>query len=135
MAVHNLPLPLWEGGGGRGHAVWATGGTIRAAPPPNLLPQGEGEPRISPTASTAALTKSARDFEAMAIGQLLAPMFDTVNTARGAFGGGAAETAWKPMLVDAIAKQVAARGGFGFAGPVYKALLRAQETQSEKTAP
>ena len=85
--------------------------------------------------AAAALSKSARDFEAMAIGQLLAPMFDTVDSAHGAFGGGTAEAAWKPMLVDAIARQVAARGGFGFAGPVYKALLRAQETQSGKTAP
>ena len=66
----------------------------------------------------------------MAIGQLLGPMFETVDTAHGAFGGGDAEAAWKPMLVDAIAKQVAARGELGFAGPVFQALLRAQETQS-----
>jgi Rod binding domain-containing protein len=84
-------------------------------------------------ATTAALQNSAHAFEAMAIGQLLAPMFDTVDTAHCPFGGGDAEAAWKPMLVDAIAKQVAARGGLGLAGPVFRTLLRAQETQSGKT--
>jgi Rod binding domain-containing protein len=95
-----------------------------------LAGQAAGETAHPAAASTAILQKSARDFEAMAIGQLLAPMFDTVDTAHGAFGGGDAEAAWKPMLVDAIARQVTARGGFGLAGPVFQALLRAQETQS-----
>ena len=105
--------------------------------PPPAMTRGERAP--SPAATTArpssgsalspALTKAAQDFEAITIAQLLQPMFDTVDTAHGAFGGGDAEAAWKPMLVDAIAQQVAARGGLGFAGPVFDALLRAQETQ------
>lgn len=98
-----------------------------------LARQGAEETARPAAANTAMLQKSARDFEAMAIGQLLAPMFDTVNTAHGPFGGGDAEAAWKPMLVDAIAKQVTARGGFGLAGPVFQALLRVQETQSGST--
>jgi Rod binding domain-containing protein len=76
------------------------------------------------------LLQSARDFEAMAIGQLLAPMFATVDTAHGLFGGGAAEEAWRPMLADAIARQFAAQGGLGLARPVYDALLRVQERQA-----
>ena len=63
----------------------------------------------------------------MAIGQLLAPMFETVDTAHSAFGGGAAEAAWRPMMVDAIGKQIAAHGGLGLAAPVFAAMLRAQE--------
>ena len=63
----------------------------------------------------------------MAIGQLLQPMFDTVDTAHGAFGGGDGEAAWRPMLVDAIGKQMAAHGGLGLAAPVFNAMLRAQE--------
>ena len=82
---------------------------------------------------SAPLARTAREFEAMAIGQLLRPMFDTVDTAHGAFGGGSAEAAWRPMLVDAIAKQVAAHGGFGLAAPVYQSLLRAQEAQAGTT--
>ena len=54
----------------------------------------------------------------MAIGQLLQPMFDTVDTAHGTFGGGPGEEAWKPMLVQEFAKQIARpwRAGTGQAG-------------------
>ncbi|HEY1935281.1 MAG TPA: rod-binding protein [Acetobacteraceae bacterium] len=83
-----------------------------------------------PPAQIAKLKQSAQDFEAMAIGQMLAPMFDTVDTAHGVFGGGSAEVAFKPMLVDAIARQMAAHGGLGLAGPIFDALLRAQEAGS-----
>jgi len=78
---------------------------------------------------TAKLWQTARDFEAMAIGQLLQPMFTTVDLAHSAFGGGAAEAAWQPMLVDAIGKQMAAHGGIGLATPVFNAMLRAQEAR------
>ncbi len=80
-----------------------------------------------PAAETAKLWQAARDFEAMAIGQLLQPMFETVDAAHSAFGGGEAEATWRPMLVDAIGKQMAAQGGIGLAVPVFNALLRAQE--------
>lgn len=80
-----------------------------------------------PPERTAKLWKAAQDFEAMAIGQLLQPIFETVDTAHGAFGGGAGEEAWRPMLVDAIGKQMAANGGIGLAVPVFNAMLHAQE--------
>jgi flagellar protein FlgJ len=73
------------------------------------------------------LWQAAKDFEAMAIGQLLAPMFDTVDLAHSAFGAGDAEAAWQPMFVEALGKQIAARGGIGLAQPVYATMLRAQE--------
>lgn len=90
---------------------------------------------IPPTTSAlsqAQLTRlwqSAQDFEAMAIGQLLQPMFETVDMSHSAFGGGESETAWRPMLVDAIGKQMAAHGGVGLAVPVFNAMLRAQEAR------
>jgi flagellar protein FlgJ len=76
---------------------------------------------------TAKLWQAAHDFEAMAIGQMLQPMFDTVDTAHSAFGGGEGEAAWRPMLIDAIGKQMAANGGIGLAVPVFNAMLHAQE--------
>jgi flagellar protein FlgJ len=81
---------------------------------------------LTPT-QTAKLWQAAHDFEAMAIGQLLQPMFETVDAAHAAFGGGAAEATWRPMLVDAIGKQMAANGGIGLAVPVFNAMLHAQE--------
>jgi len=83
-----------------------------------------------PPAQAARLWKAAKDFEAMAIGELLAPMFNTVDSAHGRFGGGDGEAAWRPMLVQEIGKQIEAQGGLGLAGPVFQALLRKQEGTS-----
>jgi len=73
------------------------------------------------------LRKAATEFEAVAIGELLAPMFATVDTAHGLFGGGEAEATWRPMMVQAIGRQMAAHGGLGLADSIYSALMRAQE--------
>jgi peptidoglycan hydrolase FlgJ len=80
-----------------------------------------------PPDQTTKLWQAARDFEAMAIGQLLQPMFETIDVKHSPFGGGEAEETWRPMLVDAIGKQMAANGGIGLAVPVFNAMLRAQE--------
>jgi Rod binding domain-containing protein len=98
---------------------------LPAAPPAVARPVQP--PRPSAGASPAAIAKSARDFEAMAIGQLLRPMFDTVKTADGPFGGGAGEEAWRPLMVDQIAKAIAAHGGLGLAKPIQDALERMQK--------
>jgi len=89
-------------------------------------------PPAAPTlpADPSKLRKAAQDFEAMAIGELLRPMFDTVDVAHGAFGGGNAEAAWRPMLVQEIAKKIAAHGGLGLAKPIYDAMLRMQEART-----
>ncbi len=69
---------------------------------------------------------AAGKFEAMALGELLKPMFSTVDLSSGPFGGGSAEQQWMPMLVDAIASKMQQAGGLGLAGPVRAALARAQ---------
>ena len=71
--------------------------------------------------------KAAEDFETMAINQLLEPMFDTVDTSEGFFGGGAGEQNFRPMLVSEMAKAVEQRGGLGLATPVYEQMLKMQE--------
>jgi len=79
----------------------------------------------------AKVWQAAQSFEAMAIGQMLAPMFDTVHVADSKFGGGQGEAAWQPMMIDAIGKQMEAHGGFGLAQPIYAAMLRAQEGRAQ----
>ena len=101
----------------------------RPVPGPVTAPAAVSRP--APAVDPAKLAKSAQDFEAMAIGQLLQPMFDTVDTAHNAFGGGAGEEAWKPMLVQEFAKQIEAHGGLGLARPIYDAMLRMQGTKSK----
>jgi flagellar protein FlgJ len=104
---------------------------LPASPPAALAwpSQPAALTRPGQSADPAKMVKSARDFEAMAIGQLLQPMFDTVNTSKSAFGGGSGEEAWKPMLIQEFAKQIAAHGGLGLAKPVYDAMQRMQETK------
>jgi Rod binding domain-containing protein len=89
-------------------------------------------PPMRPSAPTdpAKLWKAARDFEAMAVGEFLKPMFDTVDSKSTLFSGGEAEKTWKPMLVDEIGKQIGAHGGLGLAGPIHDAMLRMQEGKS-----
>ena len=81
----------------------------------------------TPAAGDAKTWVAARKFEQMAIGQLLTPMFATIDLSKDAFGGGAGEAAWQPMMIDAMAKQIEARGGLGLAAPVYAEMLRLQE--------
>ncbi len=75
----------------------------------------------------AKLRKSAEDFTAVALDELLKPMFDGADNADSAFGGGAAERTFKPMMITEIAKQMARSGGLGIAEPVYQQMLRLQE--------
>ena len=98
--------------------------------PPPIGP-APAAPRMPAAANPAAVAKSAHDFEAMAIGQLLQPMFDTVDSANGIFGGGPGEAAWKPMLIQEFAKQIASRGGLGLAKPIYDAMIRMQKGPTE----
>jgi Rod binding domain-containing protein len=71
--------------------------------------------------------KAAQDFEAMALGEMLKPMFNTVDTSKGLFGGGVGEATWKPMMVEEMAKTIAQNGGVGIADEVLKEMLRIQE--------
>ncbi len=89
-----------------------------------------GVAALSP-AMIAKARQSAQDFEAMALGQLLQPMFNTVDTSKGLFGGGVGEATWKPMLVDEMAKSMARAGGIGIADAVFKEMLRMQAAKNE----
>ena len=104
---------------------------IAIPPLPRPIGPASAAPQLRAPANLAAVAKSAHDFEAMAIGQLLQPMFDTVDTANGMFGGGSGEAAWKPMLVQEFAKQIARRGGLGLAKPIYDAMIRMQKGPTE----
>ena len=87
-------------------------------------------PASSPVAAAAPdakVLKAARDFEAMAIGQMLEPMFATVDTSKSMFSGGAGEESFKPMLVTEMAKEVEAHGGLGLADSIYQQMLKMQE--------
>lgn len=81
--------------------------------------------------SPERMRQAAQAFEAQVLGQLLQPAFATVDTSKSAFGGGAAEGQWRPMLVDAFAT-AAARGGrgIGLQEMVLRHMLRVQESST-----
>ncbi|MCS6853571.1 MAG: rod-binding protein [Elioraea sp.] len=86
------------------------------------------DPRLAATFSPYAApdlrtAKAARDFEAMALGALLQPMFEGLGKG-GPFGGGAAEAMWRPVLVNEIARAIAEAGGLGIAEMVLRQMGR-----------
>ena len=71
--------------------------------------------------------EAARQFEASTLAALLTPMLSTVDQTGGAFGGGEAEAAWRPMLTDQVARGLTTAGGVGLAVPVFNQLMRLRE--------
>ncbi|MBK8908778.1 MAG: rod-binding protein [Rhodospirillales bacterium] len=76
----------------------------------------------------AALESTAREFEAVFLGQMLQPMFAGVG-AEEPFGGGMAEDMWQTMLADEYGKAVSKSGGIGIADAVVREILRTQEIE------
>ncbi len=75
------------------------------------------------------LRKAAEDFTTVALNEMLKPMFDTTEASDATFGGGAGERAFKPMMINEIAKGIARSGGLGLAEPIYQQMLRLQEAR------
>jgi len=77
-----------------------------------------------------AVRQAARDFEAVFVAQMLAPMFEGLAS-DGMFGGGPGENIYRSILVDEYGKAVASAGGIGIADQVQREILRAQEAASQ----
>lgn len=108
------------------------------AAPISTTTTGAAPPARTPN-NPAALRRAAQAFEAQALGALLQPMFQGLDT-KGPFGGGAAEAQWRPMMVDAIAKDMARVGGLGLGDAVLRELTRlagmsAQPQPTETSTP
>ena len=95
---------------------------------PSLLATREA---AAMAAAPPALRRAAQAFEAQALGQLLQPIFATLQPGKSAFGGGMAEAQWQPMLVDAMAKSISSAGrGLGLADAVLREMLRWQSASA-----
>jgi flagellar protein FlgJ len=80
----------------------------------------------TPATNHTQIRRLSQEFEAQAVAAMFQPVFAALPT-DGPFGGGQAEAQWRPMLVDAIARDFARAGGIGIADAVARELLRAQE--------
>ena len=91
-------------------------------------------PPVTTTLSAAQVAqtwKAAQNFEAMALNEFLKPMFDTVDLSKSPLGGGEAEEQWKPMMVEALAKQMTQAGGIGLAKSVFTQMIHMQEAKDK----
>lgn len=80
-----------------------------------------------PEASPASpeIRRVAEEFEAMFLAEMLAPMFENIET-DGLGGGGLGERVFRPMLVERYAEAIAKAGGVGLAENVMRELTRLQ---------
>lgn len=80
------------------------------------------------TASRESVRRIAQEFEALFLSEMLAPVFESVDT-EGPFGGGQSEKIFRSMMVDEYGKAIAQAGGVGIADAVQREILKMQENQ------
>ena len=83
--------------------------------------------RARSTKDSAEVDKIAKEFERMALAQMLALMETETDMSDTMFGGGAGERAFKPFLTEEYAKAFSERGGIGIATAVKREILKIQE--------
>ncbi len=86
-------------------------------------------PAQSLAAATPRMRQAAQQFEGQVLSLLLQPVFAAASNARTAFGGGAAEAQWQPMMTEAYANRMAQAGGLGLRDMVLAHMIRIQEAQ------
>lgn len=81
----------------------------------------------SPTAGAPSdeLRRIAEEFESVFIAQMLAPMFQGIET-DGLGGGGIGEEMFRPMMIEQYADAIAKAGGIGLADHVVREFVRMQ---------
>ena len=85
-------------------------------------------PKLAKNADPEATQKTAKDFEAFFVIQMLEHMFKDVPT-DGFFGGGKSEGVWRSMLLQQYGRTIADRGGIGIADMVSREMLKLQEAR------
>jgi len=94
----------------------------------NALAAGRRTPTVGRGMNLVRAREAAQDFEAFFLGQMLQPMFADLD-AEEPFGGGAAESMWRSLLVDEYGKAFARQGGVGIADMVLREMIKMQEGQ------
>lgn len=86
---------------------------------------------LSPAQVTAIETK-AKEFEALVLSQMLAPMFDTLEKSS-LFGDGPGGQAYQSMMNDAFANAIADHGGVGISDQIKSALISLQSSSTNSS--
>ena len=96
--------------------------------PATALLAGRGAGLAAETAGRGldAARKAAEDFESVFLTTMLSSMFAGIGENTG-FDGGAGETPFRSMLVEAYARTIADAGGVGLKDQVLRELVQLQE--------
>lgn len=86
-----------------------------------------------PNSQEAALRHAAQEFESVFLSEMLAPMFEGLDT-EGLGGGGMGEQIFRPMLVERYAESISRSGGVGIADSVVREFMRMQQSQNPPEA-
>lgn len=97
---------------------------------PPLVSQAPGLAGASATANrpNAEAREAAEEFEALFLSQMLAPMFEGLQS-DGPFGGGSSEEIYRSLMVEEYGKAIAKSGGVGIAEAVQREILKMQEIE------
>jgi Rod binding domain-containing protein len=98
------------------------------APIDVALPPLSGQAGVTSAAELAKrgqIKDTAQKFEASFLSSMLQQMFEGLDTAA-PFGGGQGEAMFRSVLTEAMAKQMARRGGVGIAAEVQREMLKMQ---------
>lgn len=87
----------------------------------------EDDPRL------AEMRRAAEEFEAIFLAQMMAPMFEGLDT-DGLGGGGMGEEIFRPMLIERYAEALSQAGGVGIADSIVRELMRMQEVVQPEAA-
>ena len=87
-------------------------------------------PRIPKTNDPLEARKAAEEFEAVFIAQMLAPMFQGLETDE-LFGGGPGEDIYRSVLIEEYGKSIARAGGIGLSDAIQREILRLQEASQQ----
>jgi Rod binding domain-containing protein len=90
--------------------------------------QAPAQNAAAATAKREGVRQVAQEFEALFLAEMLAPVFESVDT-DGLFGGGESEKIFRSMMVQEYGKAIAQSGGVGIADAVQREILRMQENQ------
>jgi Rod binding domain-containing protein len=88
----------------------------------------------APRMNAQEIDRTAKEFEAMTIQQMLNFMMSEIDLSDTPFGGGTGERAFQPLLVEEYGKAFAANGGIGIADAVRREMLKMQEVPANPAA-
>jgi flagellar protein FlgJ len=106
--------------------------TDAIAPPGVPLPMSTARSNQPADPRHAELRRAAEEFEAIFLAQMMAPMFEGLDT-DGLGGGGMGEEIFRPMLIERYAEALSQAGGVGIADSIVRELMRLQESMPEGT--